>query len=224
MWRFLIRMDGEQRLGLDFCADVTLLQLCHSGAAYLVSDLSQGESVSKGHKLTDRKFLKVFCAEEQIVLPPKVLHSMRWFPIPLFGFWLHCQTGLFPGSGFCDWLHYFVFHKPNPSSSVFIGALLPGRAILWFTHSPAKLLRSMNFQCSKDLCVHVVCVCSLPYLPVQGLSLVSSSCYHPLWVKAGLKVISWTTVHHGLHSLITFELQLKEPVVSKRKSLIKIKL
>lgn len=38
-------------------------------------------------------------------------------------------------------------------------AFLPGRAILWFTHSPAKLLRSMNFQCSKDLCVRVfVCV------------------------------------------------------------------
>lgn len=154
MWQFLIRMDGEQRLRLDFCADVTLLQVCHSGAAYWVSDPSQGDWVSKWQKLRDRRFHKVPCAEEQqTMLPAKVLDWMQWFPIPSLGFWLCCQTGLFPGSGFCDWLHYFVFHKPNPSSCVFIGAFLPGRAILWFTHSPAKLLQSMNFQCSKDLCV-----------------------------------------------------------------------
>lgn len=79
-------MDGEQRLGFDFCADVTLLQVSHSGAAYWMSDLSEGDSVSKGHKLRDR-FLKVPGAEElQTVLPAKVLHWMQWFPIPLFGF------------------------------------------------------------------------------------------------------------------------------------------
>ena len=79
-------MDGEQRLGLRLCVDITLLQVCHTDAAYWVSDLSQGDSVSKWHKLRDRKFLEVPCAEEQIVLPPKILHWMQWFSIPSFGF------------------------------------------------------------------------------------------------------------------------------------------
>lgn len=43
MWQFLIRMDGEQRPGLDFCADVILLQVSHSGAAYWLSNHSQDD-------------------------------------------------------------------------------------------------------------------------------------------------------------------------------------
>ena len=53
----------------------------------------------------------------------------------------------------------FVNPTPTLPALCSLVAFLPGRAILWFTHSPAKLLRSTNFQCSKDLCVHVfVCV------------------------------------------------------------------
>lgn len=79
------------------------------------------------------------------------------------------------------------FINPTLPALCSLVAFLPGWAILWFTRSPAKLLRSMNFQCNKNLCIRVLCVCSLPYLPVQGLNLISSSCYHPQWVKARLK-------------------------------------
>lgn len=80
MWWFLIRMNGKQRLRVDFCACITLLHVCHSGAAYWVSDLFQVDSVSKWHELRDRRFLKVPGTEEQhTVLPPKVLHGCSGF-------------------------------------------------------------------------------------------------------------------------------------------------
>lgn len=65
-----------------------------------------------------------------------------------------------------------------------------------------------------------LCVCSLPSLPVQGLNLISSSRYHPQWVKANLLAYSasWSAF-----PLIAFEFQMKEPLESRSKCLIKMK-
>lgn len=70
-----------------------------------------------------------------------------------------------------------------------------------------------------------LCVCSLPYLPVQGLNLISSSHYHPQWVKARLKdnLLAYSALWSAL-PLIAFEFQMKEPLESRSKSSIKLKL
>lgn len=89
-----------------------------------------------------------------------------------------------------NWLLRFIaLPFVNPTLTLqalcLLMAFLPERVILWFTHSPAKLLQSMNLQCSKDVLYMCLCEWSLLYLPVQNLNLISS-CYRPQWVKARL--------------------------------------
>lgn len=54
--------------------------------------------------------------------------------------------------------------NPTPPTLCSLVVFLPGRAVLWFRHSPAKLLRSVNFQRSKDLCVCVFVYVQSPLL------------------------------------------------------------
>lgn len=107
---------------------------------------------------------------------------IQWFPIPSFGFWLCCQTGLYPDSGCCDWFHCFAFYKPNPNptGSVFIGGFSPrqGNFVVHTFTSKAAAICELPGQ--KGLVCTCVCVCAVSVL-------ISSIHYHSQWVKATLK-------------------------------------
>ena len=148
---------------------------------------------------------------------------MQWFPIPSFIFWLRCQNGLHPDSGCCEWFHCFAVQKPspNPTSSVFIGGFSPRQGnfvVHIFTSEICDLWTSSAVRICACLCVYV---CSLPHSPVQGLSLISCSRYHPQWVRAGLKdnLLAYSAPWSALR-LIAFQFQMKEPLESSRKSLL----
>lgn len=145
--------------------------------------------MSKWHKLRDRKFLEEPALKGRLCFLPKSCTRCSGFLS------LHLVLDYVAKLAFIHTLVAVIdfialpFINPTPTLPALCSlvAFLPGRAILWFTHSQAKLLCSVNFQCVR-ICVYAcLCVYSLPHLPVQGLSLISSSCYHPQWVKAGLK-------------------------------------